>query len=45
MENLSNFNLNKSQTKGLDRGFGVAIITIVNLTAFSVRWDGGFFYE
>ncbi len=45
MENLLNFETNKLQTKRLDRGHGFAIIIIVKPTAFSVRRDGGFFYE
>jgi len=36
MENLLKFNLNKLQTGGLDRGFGFAIIIVVNPTALSV---------
>jgi len=32
--------------EGLDKGFWFAKIEVVNLTAFSVRRDGGFiFYE
>lgn len=42
MENLLNFKTNKLQIRGLDTNLGLAIITIVNLTALSVYRDGGF---